>query len=180
MTKRYTLKRRAERQAETRRRIVGAAVELHSTVGPAATTITAVADRAGVQRHTVYAHFPDDVSLFRACSSHFRELHPFPDVTDLDLREALERIYSWYAQLEHPLTLFARDAALYPEIASERRRRLSAVANALAASFGRRKVSRAAVGHALELETWRSLVRQQCLSQRQAVDAMVRFVEGVR
>ena len=68
MARTYTLKRRAEQQAETRRRIVEAAVELHGSVGPALTTISMVAERAGVQRHTLYAHFPDERSLFLACS----------------------------------------------------------------------------------------------------------------
>src|ERR687893_573213 len=85
MTRTYTLKRRAEQQAETRRRIVEAAVELHSSVGPALTTLSQVAERAGVQRHTLYAHFPDEWSLFLACSGlswlgsvRFREYNPFP------------------------------------------------------------------------------------------------------
>ena len=68
MTRTYTLKRRAEQQMETRRRIVEAAVDLHSSVGPALTSISMVAERAGVQRHTLYAHFPDEKSLFLACS----------------------------------------------------------------------------------------------------------------
>ena len=68
MTRTYTLKRRAEQQAETRRRIVEAAVDLHTSVGPARTSLSMIAERAGVQRHTLYAHFPDDRSLFLACS----------------------------------------------------------------------------------------------------------------
>jgi AcrR family transcriptional regulator len=68
VTRTYTLKRRAEQQAETRQRIVEAAVELHSSIGPAATTVSMVAERAGVQRHTYYAHFPDERSLAMACS----------------------------------------------------------------------------------------------------------------
>ena len=72
MKRRYELKERARRQAETRQRIVDAAVELHTSVGPARTTISAIAERAGVERHTVYAHFPDEPTLFRACSTHWR------------------------------------------------------------------------------------------------------------
>ena len=68
MTRRYTLKRRAAQQAQTRQRIAEAAIDLHSSVGPALTTISMVAERADVQRHTLYAHFPDERSLFRACS----------------------------------------------------------------------------------------------------------------
>jgi AcrR family transcriptional regulator len=67
----YKLKRRAERQEETRLRIARAAVELHGTVGPSKTTISALAEEAGVSRPTVYSHFPDELSLFKACSSLF-------------------------------------------------------------------------------------------------------------
>ena len=79
MTRKYELKKRAERQAETRRRIVEATVALHTSAGPARTSISAVAERAGVQRHTVYAHFPDEATLYRACTTHWAALHPFPD-----------------------------------------------------------------------------------------------------
>ena len=79
MTRTYTLKRRAEQQAETRRRIVEAAVDLHGSVGPALTTFSMVAERAGVQRHTLYAHFPDERSLLLACSALHMERDPLPD-----------------------------------------------------------------------------------------------------
>src|SRR6187549_1558951 len=79
MARTYTLKRRAEQQAETRKRIVEAAVELHGSIGPAATTISMVAERAGVQRHTFYAHFPDEWSLLLACSGLALERDPLPD-----------------------------------------------------------------------------------------------------
>ena len=77
----YELKRRAERQQETRRRIIDAAVELHTTLGPSRTTVSAIAERAGVTRPTVYAHFPDDRALFQACSGHVRQAVPPPDPT---------------------------------------------------------------------------------------------------
>src|ERR671926_1423594 len=78
-TRTYELKQRAEHQEETRRRIVAAAVELHTTVGPARASVAAIAERAGVTRPTVYAHFPDTDSLFRACSGHVRATVPPPD-----------------------------------------------------------------------------------------------------
>ena len=78
--RKYELKKRAERLAETRRRITEATVELHRTVGPAATQINEVARRAGVQRMTVYNHFPDEPALLTACSAHWRALHPSPDL----------------------------------------------------------------------------------------------------
>jgi AcrR family transcriptional regulator len=179
MARKYELRRRAERRAETRRRIVDAAVDLHTSVGPARTSIRAIAERAGVQRHTVYAHFPDEATLFRACSGHWREQHPFPSVELLELRAALTAFYNWYEDVEDALVLFARDAELYPELSAERARQFDRVADALARSLGRRRAVRAAVGHALAFETWRSLVRREGLTNRQAVDAMLAFLRGV-
>jgi AcrR family transcriptional regulator len=179
MKRKYELKQRAERQAETRRRIVAAAVDLHTEIGPAETSISSIARRAGVQRHTVYAHFPDEETLFRACSQHWREQHPLPDVSGLDLHGALMTLYRWYEQTEQAVLLFARDAHLYPEIWAERETRLARVADELAAPIGRRRFLRAAVGHAVAFDTWRSLVRTQGLTTRQATDAMVAFVNSV-
>ncbi len=179
MKRKYELKKRAERQAETRQRIVEAAVALHGEKGPAQTSIAAIASLAGVQRHTVYAHFPDDETLFRACSSHWRDLHPFPDVTGLELGAALEAVYGWYDEVELSFALFARDAALYPAVWAQRQQGLAALADGLAARVGRRKIVRAAVGHAVEFETWRSLVRREGLSNAEAARAMVAFVESV-
>src|SRR5262245_20610884 len=104
MPRTYTLKRRAEQQAETRRRIVEAAVDLHSSVGPAHTTVSMVAERAGVQRHTFYAHFPDERSLLMACSALTAERDPLPDaeawraIADPAerLRVGLRAVYDWY------------------------------------------------------------------------------------
>ena len=79
MNRKYEKKERARRQEQTRQRIVEAAVDLHTSVGPAQTTISGIAKRAGVERHTVYAHFPDDGTLFRACSEHWAARHPLPD-----------------------------------------------------------------------------------------------------
>jgi AcrR family transcriptional regulator len=179
MKRRYELKRRAERQAETRQRIVKAAVALHSDVGPAKTTISAIAEHAGVQRHTVYAHFADEADLLRACSLHWRTQNPRPEVAGLDLVEALRALYDWYERTEGPVTLFARDSYLYPEIWAERLRALDELADQLARPLGRRRVVRAAVGHAAAFETWRSLVRREGLSNAQAADAMVAFIDSV-
>ena len=104
MARTYTLKRRAEQQADTRRRIVEAAVELHGQVGPAATTVSMVAERAGVQRHTFYAHFPDERSLLMACSGLAMERDPLPDagawrsIADSKerLQTGLRAVYDWY------------------------------------------------------------------------------------
>lgn len=176
MPRTYQQRKRAERAAETRQRIVDATVELHTTLGPARTPVSAIAERAGVQRHTVYAHFPDTASLFAACTAHWAALHPFPHLEQLDLADALGALYAWYASVEDDLALFARDAA---EISTDdpHLRLLAALRRRL--GRGRSKQARAAIGHAFEFETWRSLVRRQGLSRRAAVDLMVRLVDNL-
>jgi len=189
MKRRYELKERARRQAETRQRIVEAAVALHTSVGPARTTISAIAERARVERHTVYAHFPDDRTLFRACSTHWRGQHPRPDVErwleldapELRLRGALSDLYGWYEDVESELGVLRRDASLVAanaEVLAETDEATRELADALARGWPRRKAVRGAIGHALEFETWRSLVRRQGLSRKQAVDAMLRLIES--
>jgi AcrR family transcriptional regulator len=183
----YRLQRRAERQAETRRRIVEAAVDLHSSLGPALVSLSAIAQRAGVQRHTLYAHFPTEQELFGACSAHWRAQNPFPDAEAwwrIDdprrrLRRALTEVYEWYERVEPALALFRRDAHVFPEWQAGSRAELNAVADRLSAGLSRRKAVRAAVGHALEFDTYRSLVRGQGLGRRAAVNAMLAFVGAV-
>jgi AcrR family transcriptional regulator len=190
MKRKYELKRRAERQAETRQRIIEAAVDLHTTKGPARTSIAGIADRAGVERHTVYAHFPDERTLFRACSAHWRAQHPRPafmplvsiDDPERRVRTALSEMYAWYESVESELALFVRDAPLVPagaEVLRETTAQISEFGDSIARGWPRRSAVRAAIGHALEFETWRSLVRRQGLSRRQAVEAMMRFVASV-
>ena len=184
------MKERARRQAQTRRRIVEAAVDLHTSIGPARTTISAIAERAGVERHTVYAHFPDDRTLFRACSEHWTARHPLPDtetlaeIEDPDhrLRRAVGEMYAWYESVEDDLALFLRDASVVPanaEVLGETTADLATLADTVSRGWPRRKSVRAAIGHALEFETWRSLVRRQGLSRTQAVDAMARLVTSL-
>jgi AcrR family transcriptional regulator len=190
MKRKYELKRRAEAVADTRRRIVDAAVGLHTSVGPARTTISAIADRAGVERHTVYAHYPDERTLFRACSAHWRDEHPRPRIDSLleiedpvrRLRYALAQMYGWFESVEADLALFIRDAPLTEagaETLAETIGEISRLADGLARGWPRRKSVRATIGHALEFETWRSLVRRQGLSNRQAVDSMMQLVASV-
>ena len=190
MKRKYEQKERARRQAQTRQRIVEAAVDLHTSIGPARTTISGIAQRAGVERHTVYAHFPDEVTLFRACSEHWEAGHPLPDLEavaaiedpERRLRRALGDLYAWYESVEDDLAVFLRDASVVPanaEVLAEMTVPLATLADGLAQGRPRRKSVRAAIGHALEFETWRSLVRRQGLSRTQAVDAMARLVESV-
>ena len=179
------MKRRAEQQADTRRRIVQAAVDLHTTLGPAKTSLSAIAKRAGVQRHTLYAHFEDTDALFRACSLHWRTAHPFPtEIPQCEdpwerLQITLLAVYDWYASVEDAFALFIRDAEMFPAFWQERLDALDASAAKLAAPLGRSRTIRARIGHALEFETWRSL-RRHGLSQTQAVEAMVEFVGAER
>jgi AcrR family transcriptional regulator len=182
----YTLGRRAEQQAETRQRIVEAAVELHGRFGPAQTTISMVAERAGVQRHTLYAHFPDDRSLFLACSGLVTERDPAPDADAwrnigdprLRLRQGLAAIYGWYARNADILGSVVRDAehhALTREMAELRfGPQLAAYREVLGAGLGSRQ--RAVLELALSFFTWRTLARDAGLSPEPAVDAMARAV----
>ena len=121
MARKYELRRRAERQAETRRRIVDAAIDLHTTVGPARTTLSAIAARAGVQRHTLYAHFPTEDDIFRACSGDYMERNAPPDperwreIADPweRLGAALEQLYGWYAANEGMIGNVVRDREVH-------------------------------------------------------------------
>src|ERR671918_1476159 len=164
----YELKRRAERQQETRRRIVEAAVELHTTLGPSRATVSAIAERAGVTRPTVYAHFPDVRSLLQACSGHVRETVPPPDpaawrsISDPGerLETALRDLYGYYERLEPLLENVHRDAAVIPLVAemnAYRVRYLEEVRDLLLEAWPTRGGAtarlRRAIGHALELRT---------------------------
>jgi AcrR family transcriptional regulator len=122
--RKYELKLRGEQLQETRQRITEATMELHRTVGPAATQISEIARRAGVQRVTVYNHFPDDASLLMACSAHWRSLHPAPDPGEWlrfddageRTRLALHRLYAWYRETEPMTANVLRDAEVLPEL----------------------------------------------------------------
>jgi AcrR family transcriptional regulator len=189
----YELKRRAERQEETRRRIVEAAVELHTTLGPSRTTVKEIAERAGVTRPTVYAHFPDGRSLLQACSGHVRETVPPPDPTAWRsisdpgdrLETALRDLYGYYERLEPLLANIQRDAAVMPVVAemnAYRVRYLEDIREALLEAWPKRGGAKAplrrAIGHALEFHTWQSLVRRQGCRTNEAVGLMLAFVRA--
>ena len=188
MTRTYTLKRRAAQQAETRQRIVDAAVELHASIGPAATTISMIAEQAGVQRHTVYAHFPDDRSLLMACSGLVEERDPLPDpepwrtIADrrARLRAGLTAVYEWYARNASLLTCVLRDAeqhALVQEIAGLRfGPAIAAWHEVLGTDLGRQQ--RAMLHLALSFHTWRTLTRDSGLEADAAIDVMVQAIAG--
>jgi AcrR family transcriptional regulator len=188
MTRKYELKQRAQSQAKTRQRIVDAAVDLHHSVGPARTTISAIAELAGVQRLTVYRHFPDERSLFRACSGQWAADHPPPDpstwssVADPEerLRLALGELYAHHRKTEQMTANVRRDLPqlqVLQEIAASRAPYWEDVRVALERGWNargrRRNLLRAVIGHAIEFETWRSLARHQGLEDAEAVKAMV-------
>lgn len=192
-TRRYEKKRRAELEAETRRRITESAVELHGTLGPARTSISAVAERAGVRRSTVYRHFPDEVALFTACSTHFAESNPVPDLADWEaiadpderLRTALDELYGYYRRTERMMDNLHRDSVTMPVVKrmfTPFREYLSAARETLirgrAVRGRRRDTVRAAIGHALAYPTWRSLSREQGLDDEQATELMCKLVAG--
>ncbi|MFC3068781.1 TetR/AcrR family transcriptional regulator [Phenylobacterium soli] len=188
MARSYTLKKRAEQQADTRRRIVEAAVDLHSTVGPAATTISMIADRAGVQRQTFYAHFPDDRALAMACSGLAFERDPLPALEPLlalapgaaRLEEGLSRLYGWYernAQLtacvlrdaeHHVLTREIADLRFGPPMSAYR----AALAEGLAAHRG------PLLDLAMSYHSWRTLTAEAGLTTPQAAALMTRTLAG--
>ena len=182
----YRMKRRAQLEEQTRLRITEAAVELHGTVGPARTSVSAVAERAGVRRSTVYRHFPDEAALFDACGSHWDRANPPPEIArwaaiedpEQRLAIALEDLYAYYRSTEPMLANLLRDEHDMPVVAARfavYHEFLAAAAGLLAGARARRPV-RAAVGHALAFATWRSLAREQGLSDRAAAELMCRLV----
>jgi AcrR family transcriptional regulator len=182
---------RALAEAETRQRIVEVTVELHETLGPAKTTIKAIAERAGVQRATVYNHFPDLQALFEACNAYYYERHPMPDPTswvgiappDERFRFAVRALYRWYQETETMLSVGIRDIDAIPPAAREAFfGYFRHVARSL--MLGRHERGRArvrtaaAVGHAISFATWHSLVREGSLTSEEAADLMETMVDA--
>ncbi|MDC7786592.1 helix-turn-helix domain containing protein [Rhodoplanes sp. TEM] len=189
MARPYTLKRRAEQQAQTRLRIVEAAVDLHGSVGPAQTTFSMVAERAGVQRHTLYAHFPDERSLLLACSGLTMERDPLPDAAPWRaiadrrerLRTGLTALYDWYGRNAALAGCVLRDAehhALTREVNELRLGPPMATCRAVLGD-GLDPMQQAMLAVALSFFTWRTLVRDAGLAPDAAVAAMVAAIEGV-
>lgn len=184
-----TLRARAERQEQTRQRITEAAVRLHQEVGPLRTTVTAIADLAGVERLTVYRHFPDEHALHAACQRHFFSLNPPPEpsgwVTIEDwprrVRAALTDVYAFWDRVQDMAATLLRDHAVDPEragagIVGFMERSRTAILDGHGGRGARGRRSRAVVGHAVHYATWRSLVHDGGLTNRQAVDLMTDFV----
>jgi AcrR family transcriptional regulator len=192
--RKYEMKKRAERQRETRRRIVEATVELHRTRGPANTTISEIAERAGVNRLTVYNHFPDITDLLKACSRSWTERHPAPDPTpwaqisdpQQRLRTALTELYGFYARTEPMRANVLRDAQTMPELAALLEGSvvpyLGAVRDLLAEGWevndDRRRRLLATLKLVIDFHTWRSLERESGLSREEAVESVLEAVRS--
>jgi AcrR family transcriptional regulator len=186
MARKYELKRRADQQDETRMRIVEAAIELHQTIGPTAATVSEIAQRAGVGRVTVYRHFPDEPSLSQACSGLYFERNPLPDPAAWEaiadpgerLRTALDAVYAYHAQtapmMSNALAEGRDHEAMAPYHAHWER-----ATDVLLAPWRTRGQARdrqrAAIALALSFDTWRTLVRDQGLSRRDAIEIAMRL-----
>ncbi len=191
MARKYDMKRRAKRQEETRQRITEATVELHEALGPAKTTISAIAEKAGVQRLTVYRHFPDEHALFSACRGHYMAANPPPEPTSWTqvadpeerLRRALAEVYAYHRRTEQMMANVVRDAQVHSltrEFSEPYFRHWNRMRYVLATGWGAQdqqlELLLGALGHALDFQTWRSLARQQGLDDEQAVELMVKMV----
>jgi AcrR family transcriptional regulator len=189
----YRKKRRAELEDATRRRITESAVELHGTLGPSRTSLSAVAEHAGVRRSTLYRHFPDEAALFAACSAHWRASNPPPDlgrwavINDPDerLRVALQELYGHYRRTDRMMDNLLRDEDTMPTVKRTFggfRKYIKTARETLMAGRRTRGAARqrvvAATGHALAFATWRSLVREQGLDDSQAAELMCRLVSA--
>ena len=190
--RRYNLKVRADKRAETHRALARAASELHHTVGPSRTTISAIAERAGVQRLTVYRHFPDEEAIFTACTAYSFEIDPPPepdtwvgiDDPEERYRIALGQLYDYYRRKRQLLANLYRDAEM-PVVATALERWRSMLRRAgeiLSPGWKMSPVEQrffsATLAHTLEFTTWLSLVEEQGLSDAEAIELAVRLVKA--
>lgn len=187
--RKYELRKRADKQAETRRRIVEATVMFHSTIGPARTTVAEICRQAGIQRTTFYRHFPDELSLFKECRALVETERPLPDpnacaaIADpvARLRSGLAAAYAYYREYEGPMAAIIRDSEVMPaggaffQFADRLR---DAMAAAWKAKGKRHARILAASGHAADFQAWRSLARKQGLSDGEVIEAMVTLVRA--
>lgn len=187
----YKMRRRAEQEAQTRRRITESAVELHGTLGPSRTSMKAVAEHAGVPRSTVYRHFPDEEALFGACSTHWAMENPPPDISrwekigdpDERMRTALAELYPYYRRAGDMLDKLLRDEATVPMVAKllgAYHQFLAMVAEILMRGRGlrgkARTRTRAAIAHTISFRTWQQLTGEGGLSDAEAAELMRRLV----
>ena len=189
----YTLHRRAASQAETHLAVAKAAFELHSTIGPSRATVSAIAEKAGVQRLTVYRHFPDQEAIFAACSAYSFSQDPPPDpeawraVVEprTRFRTALREVYGYYRRKRQLLLNLHRDSDIAIVAAALARRRtvLEKGTAILTEGWPKRamKTDRhrtALIRHALDFTTWQSLAETQGLSDAELVELMLELVQA--
>jgi AcrR family transcriptional regulator len=187
----YRMKQRAESQEATRRRITESAVALHEQLGPSQTSMAAVAEHAGVQRSTLYRHFPDEAALFSACSAHWNAAHPRPDIASWAqiadpagrLRNGLAETYAWYRSTGMMLDRLLRDEHLVPAVEmrfSRFHEWLDHAHDLLLTGRGLRGARKAEVSGlirlALQFESWRALCRDGGLDDEEAAELMAGFV----
>ena len=191
MKRRYELRRRAESQAGTRRKIVEATVHLHEKLGPRATTISAIAEQAGVQRLTVYRHFPDDTALFAACSGHWLAQHPLPDPAIWRsiaewrprCRAAFAVFYTYYRRNDDMLASVFRDADLpamqapMQGFAGFYRQTREDLLEAAPPALARSKPFGETIGHALVFVTWQGLADR--FTDGEMVNLVMAWLEGI-
>jgi AcrR family transcriptional regulator len=187
----YTLRARQDSIDQTRLHITEATMRLHEKVGPAATTVSAIADLAGVTRPTVYRHFPDEESIVRACSGHWRALHPRPDSTtwsSIDdpmqrLRTALSQTYTWAHDAAPMMTKIYRDLHLMPtfvgeSLSHEQQSGVAILSKGFLARGRRAQRLRASLNHALDFRTWHSLCVLGELREDEAIELMLATVSA--
>ncbi|HEV2858128.1 MAG TPA: TetR/AcrR family transcriptional regulator [Solirubrobacterales bacterium] len=187
----YKMKRRAELEAQTKQRITESAVELHGTLGPARTSMKAVAEHAGVPRSTVYRHFADEEELFGACSAHWAAENPPPDVTQWQkigdpserLESALAELYAYYRRAGGMLGKLFRDEAQVPIVAklfAPYHQLMAMIVEILMRGRGlrgkARDRTRAAIAHAISFHTWQQLTEEGELGDEEAAELMRRLV----
>jgi AcrR family transcriptional regulator len=172
--RKYELKARADKQEETRRRITEATVALHQEVGPAKTTVSEVARRAGVTRLTVYNNFPEERELFAACQGHWLELHPLPRLDPSEGAEAVLRsLYAWYRETARMAENVRRDRGSVPALDALMRDTTDAQMAALAGALGGGPLT----ALALDFWTWRRL-RSESLGDDEAAALMAGVIAG--
>ncbi|HEU5038590.1 MAG TPA: helix-turn-helix domain-containing protein [Nocardioides sp.] len=191
MARKYEQTRRAEQQEQTRRRIIEAAVALHGEEGPARTTMSAIAERAGVQRNTLYRHFPDERAVLHACSTHYYAQHPMPTgegwagIADpvQRVRHGLGELYDYWLATEDMTTNVLRDAEVSPVVhevlTASGGPALAALRTALLDAWPAQRRTpglEAALDLAVSFRTWQSLVRGSGLPTRDAADLVARMV----
>jgi len=195
MARKYELNKRAEKQEATRRQIIEATVALHEEIGPARTSISAIAERAGVERLTVYRHFPDEREIFNACARRFNEEHPFPDASAwLDIADPVERLtvalqhlYRYYAATKQMLSNVFRDAPLMPAMSGPFNRalqRVESTVDLLAAGWqvedeATQRAISAAIRLGLDFNSWRVLTTVQGLSSDAAAGLVADMISSL-